>query len=283
MSDLQCPTTLILARHGEAEYESPDWREEGGSLTALGRRQAAALGESLAGRRVAHVWTSTLARAVQSAEIAAAPLGVCVTTRSALSEFGCGELAGAPRDTDPTAAIYAAWLAGELDTRMPGAECGQDIVTRMREVLCEIADAHRGETVLVISHGGALRLAVPTLARMDAEPVELDNCAAIEVEIDADDWVCRSWGPLGRSEQPQGSPADRGSLYLSGLARAHKYRQCPPSGAAGAAVAQSSAPTPQLPSARGASSSEWMSIRQPVRRAARRAFWPSLPIASDSW
>ena len=31
------------------------------------------------------------------------------------------------------------------------------------------------------------------------------------------------------------------------------------------------------------SSSEWMSIRQPVRRAARRAFWPSLPIASDSW
>ncbi len=30
-------------------------------------------------------------------------------------------------------------------------------------------------------------------------------------------------------------------------------------------------------------SSEWMSIRQPVRRAARRAFWPSLPIASDSW
>ncbi len=26
-----------------------------------------------------------------------------------------------------------------------------------------------------------------------------------------------------------------------------------------------------------------MSIRQPVRRAARRAFWPSLPIASESW
>ena len=26
-----------------------------------------------------------------------------------------------------------------------------------------------------------------------------------------------------------------------------------------------------------------MSIRQPVRRAASRAFWPSLPMASDSW
>ena len=26
-----------------------------------------------------------------------------------------------------------------------------------------------------------------------------------------------------------------------------------------------------------------MSIRQPVSRAASRAFWPSLPIASESW
>ena len=32
-----------------------------------------------------------------------------------------------------------------------------------------------------------------------------------------------------------------------------------------------------------ASTSGRMSIRQPVSRAASRAFWPSLPIASDSW
>ena len=31
------------------------------------------------------------------------------------------------------------------------------------------------------------------------------------------------------------------------------------------------------------SASLWMSIRQPVSRAASRAFCPSLPIASDSW
>ncbi len=29
--------------------------------------------------------------------------------------------------------------------------------------------------------------------------------------------------------------------------------------------------------------SGWMSIRAPVSFAARRAFWPSLPIASESW
>jgi hypothetical protein len=33
----------------------------------------------------------------------------------------------------------------------------------------------------------------------------------------------------------------------------------------------------------GFSVSGRMSIRQPVRRAARRAFWPSLPMARDNW
>lgn len=32
-----------------------------------------------------------------------------------------------------------------------------------------------------------------------------------------------------------------------------------------------------------ASASEWISIRQPVNLAAKRAFCPSLPMASESW
>jgi hypothetical protein len=36
-------------------------------------------------------------------------------------------------------------------------------------------------------------------------------------------------------------------------------------------------------SARANSVSDWMSIFHPVSRAARRAFRPSLPMASDSW
>ena len=194
MSDLQCPTTLVLARHGEAEYEDADWAEEGGSLTSTGRRQSEALGDALSGRRIAHVWTSTLSRAVQTAEIAAGRLGVGVTTRSGLREFGCGDLAGTEREIDPFVPIFRAWLDGDLTVRIPGGESGQEMVTRMRGVLGEIADAHRGETVLVISHGGTLGLTVPALARMDAERAGLGNCSPIEIDVDADDWVCRSWG-----------------------------------------------------------------------------------------
>jgi probable phosphoglycerate mutase len=193
MSSLQCPTTLVLARHAEAEYEAGTWQLEGGSLTALGRRQSAGLAERLTGRRLAHVWTSTLARAVQTGEIAAAVLGVAVTTRRGLCEFEPGDLVGAPLDTDPFAETYAAWLAGDLDRRIPGGESGAEVVARVRGVLDEVADAHRGETVLVISHGGALRLAVPLLARLEAGPFRIANCSVIEVEADDDGRVCRAW------------------------------------------------------------------------------------------
>jgi probable phosphoglycerate mutase len=193
VTSLQCATTIVVARHAQAEYESSEWADEGGSLTPLGRREAAALGESLAGSRVAHVWTSPLARAVQTAEIAAARLGVGVTTRHGLREFGVGDHVGTPMDVDPFLQTYLRWLDGDLDVRMPGSETGREIADRVGAVLREVADAHPGETVLVVSHGGAIGLGVPHLCRMDVEQTLLANCATVEVLADADDWVCTRW------------------------------------------------------------------------------------------
>jgi broad specificity phosphatase PhoE len=47
-----------------------------------------------------------------------------------------------------------------------------------------LADLHRGETVLVVSHSGALRAAVPAL-------MPLEDGAFVEVAIDADGWNAR--------------------------------------------------------------------------------------------
>jgi probable phosphoglycerate mutase len=191
---LQCATTFVIARHGEAEYEASEWAEEGGSLTSRGRKQASGLAEALAGRRVAHVWTSTLARAVQTGEIVAARLGVSVTTRLGLREFGVGDFRGVPLTDDPFEETYLGWMNGELDVRLPGGETGREIADRFGDVLREIADVHPGETVLVVSHGGAIGLGVPAIARMDAQQQQLDNCDSVEVVADADGWVCRRYG-----------------------------------------------------------------------------------------
>ena len=74
----------------------------------------------------------------------------------------------------------------------------------------------------------------------------------------------------------RGSPVTRGNLaysetcLLEGLA----YSGACATGPAGEGTAGPSA---------GTAASDLMSMRQPVSLAASLAFWPSLPIASDSW
>jgi 2,3-bisphosphoglycerate-dependent phosphoglycerate mutase len=189
-------THVVVARHGEAEYERSEWDDEGGSLTDLGRRQATALADSLADRGIAHVWTSTLSRAVQTGEIVAARLGVAVTTRIDLKEVESGSLEEHV-GLEEWVAVWDRWMAGDLDPGVPGGETGHEVAARFGAVLREVAAARPGGTSLVVSHGGVIRIGVPELARMDVERVPLDNCDTVELVTDADGWVCTRYGPAG--------------------------------------------------------------------------------------
>lgn len=197
MNDLQCAVRVFVARHGEADYETDLLVDDGGSLTALGRSQSRVLAEALAGERIAHVFASSMSRAVQTAEIVAAGLGVEVTVREGLREFSVGSHAGQPAEPDPFRPVFDSWLDGRLDAAIPGGESGSQVVDRVRVVLEETADRFRGEAVLVVSHGGAICTAIPHLARnVDRRhPVgrPLANCDVVELAADADGWVARSW------------------------------------------------------------------------------------------
>ncbi|MGZ4455745.1 MAG: histidine phosphatase family protein [Nocardioides sp.] len=192
MTSLMCPARILLARHGEADYETDLTCDDGGSLTARGRSQARDLAERLRGERVARVWTSSLSRAVQTAEIAAAGVGVDVVVREGLREYGVGALAGtrvAEHDYFP--GIFRRWASGDDSTTIDGGERVSDFVARVRGVLAEVADAHRGETVLVVSHGGAILASAPELVglpRTAGLGVELPNCGVLELEADDDGW-----------------------------------------------------------------------------------------------
>ena len=197
MSDLQCAARVFVARHGEAVYESDLLSDAGGWLSPLGREQARALAERVAPERISRVWTSDMARAVQTGEIVAAALGVDVVVRKGLREFGVGDAAGTTGDPDPFAETFAAWLDGDLAARIPGGESGEDVVERYTAVLDEIADAHRGESVLVVSHGGVMCMALSAVARnlalSHSRDLPMPNCGVVALEGDADGWVARSW------------------------------------------------------------------------------------------
>jgi probable phosphoglycerate mutase len=197
VTDLQCAARVFVARHGEALYESELLSDAGGWLSPLGREQARELADSMAGERIARVWTSDMARAVQTGEIVAARLGVDVVVRKGLREFGVGHAAGTTGDPDPFASTFGAWLAGDLAARIPGAESGHEVVARYEAVLGEVADEHRGESVLVISHGGVMCMALSALAHnlalSHSRDLPMPHCGVVALEGDADGWVARSW------------------------------------------------------------------------------------------
>ena len=93
--------------------------------------------------------------------------------------------------------VFDAWVHGNLAVACPGAEDGHAIVARFKEALEQIADTHRGETVLVFTHRGVMSLAIPGLAvnvRNDLAARQfLPNCFVAEVEVDADGWRIVSW------------------------------------------------------------------------------------------
>jgi probable phosphoglycerate mutase len=191
VSDVHCPARIIVARHGEAEYETPEMNASGGSLTALGRAQARELGERLGSERVAAVICSELSRAVQTAEIAGSMLGLPVRVRERIQEFPAGDFLGRPYDPAYFGAMVSAWQTGDLSAGVPGGETGRQTADRVLAVLADIADEFRGETVLVVSHGGVILALWGAVAPgSDAGPARDDvpNAAAYVFENDADGW-----------------------------------------------------------------------------------------------
>lgn len=199
VSDLHCPATLVVARHAETEYVESFFSDEGGTLTATGRRQAGELADALHRRRIARVWCSDSSRAVQTAEIVAARLDVAVTTRKALREMFIGDLLGSDFDVEHLRAVTGRWAAGDLAAAFPGGESGHDVVARYAAELASIADEHPGETVLVVGHESAACAALPVLAANLTPPYDdrfrhLRNGETVELEGDADGWRLVRWG-----------------------------------------------------------------------------------------
>lgn len=198
MSDLQCPATLLIAGHGDAESPVDGLHSAvRGALTDKGREQVRRLVDQVRPRRLAGVYCSTMDPAVRSAELAASELGVRLVVSDGLEEFSVGELARVSCQDPRARQVFDAWVHGDLDATCPGAEDGRAVVKRFTEALDHIADTHRGETVLVFTHIGVMSLVIPRLSVNVHNDLAaqhfLPSCVPAEVDIDADGWRIVSW------------------------------------------------------------------------------------------
>lgn len=191
MSDLQCPARIFVARHGDAGYDRPDvMTDEGGRLTPRGREEALVTASWLRGERVAAIYTSPLSRSVETAEVFGRVLEVQPTTLPGVEEFWVGDLDG--HGFEEGQRYFGAWLAGQLDLRWPGGETGNEVIARMTNALDYVSLRHRGEAVVVVSHGGIMSLTLPRIATGSGvslhSPPPLATCAIVRLEVDADGW-----------------------------------------------------------------------------------------------
>ena len=103
---------------------------------------------------------------MQTAEIVAARLGVGVTACKSLREvyIGDADRPAVRRTAGIDDGLRRSGTPGRSDARFEDGESGAEVVERHRAQFEEIADLHRGETVLVVGHQTALGIVVPTLA-----------------------------------------------------------------------------------------------------------------------
>jgi probable phosphoglycerate mutase len=157
--DLGTPATFVLLRHGETPL-TPQKRFSGSggsdpSLSQVGRYQAERVAAALAARgTIQEVVSSPLARCRETAGIVAARLGLGVTVEDGLREtdFGAWEglSFGEVRERYPD--DMNAWLASPDAAPTGGGESFAAVAHRVAATRDALVAAHRGRTVLLVSH-----------------------------------------------------------------------------------------------------------------------------------
>ncbi len=154
-------TTLILLRHGETEWNlSGRWQGQAAdtALSPVGREQAHIVARRLQTYPVQAIYSSDLKRAWDTACVVGDALGLQPVADPGLRESDIGVWTGLT--WEEIAVLYpveiAAMFAGE-DVRRGGGESMGELNDRLAATAARIAAAHPGETVLMVSHGAALR------------------------------------------------------------------------------------------------------------------------------
>lgn len=153
--------TVLVARHGEVVSNGLK-RYAGGSsepLTERGAHQAEALATLVAEQGVREVWTSEVARAVQTAQIVSARLGVLLRRDPRLNEMILGPWEGLTEEEVERRFPEAYHLWNDRPDQL--ALAGRETLTALaRRVVPALEDAGRAEgAVLCVTHVAPVRVA----------------------------------------------------------------------------------------------------------------------------
>ncbi len=195
--------TLYIVRHGETEMNVKKVLQGhlDSALTKLGEEQARIRGNSLSHINFDAVFSSDLLRAKLTAEIILLEKKMAVTTKKMLRERSFGSFEGMTFDNfhktlEKEFADYDKLSEQEKFRQTPHSEIESDenIVSRFITLLREIAVFYTGKTVLVVSHGGAMRALLIHLGfgtSLEVDFGSVHNLGYVKIESDGVDFVIK--------------------------------------------------------------------------------------------
>lgn len=156
-------------------------------LNAAGCRQAERLGDRLSAEKIDVIYSSDLRRALVTAETIASRHRLEVITCPELREIDYGNLDGLTfeeirRLYPEVAELCADW---SLQLEFPGGESVDELNKRVSKFLDRLKQHAPQQTVLIVAHGGSLRLMVCALLGIDLwhwRQIQLDLASLSIVE-----------------------------------------------------------------------------------------------------
>jgi broad specificity phosphatase PhoE len=118
------------------------------------------LAQRLARVPIKAVYSSPLARALETAQPIAVRHGLEPQLREELGEFRFGEWEGMTFDSLAQDALWQRFNADRSRVRAPGGELMLETQTRLVAQLESLGKRHAGDTIAIVSHGDPLRSVV---------------------------------------------------------------------------------------------------------------------------
>lgn len=156
------PTTVLFVRHGQTGTTGKvlPGRAKGLHLSDVGRQQAEAAAERLAGSKAVAVYASPLERTRETAAPIAARLGLKVTVLRDLLECDFGEWTGKELKTLMKLPEWGTVQRYPTGFRFPGGESFPEMQTRIERAVDTMRERHPGQTVVAVSHADPIKAVV---------------------------------------------------------------------------------------------------------------------------
>jgi broad specificity phosphatase PhoE len=207
---------IYLIRHGETDWNVKKIVQghSDNPLNKTGELQAKEVAKKLWHIRFDAVFSSDLLRAKRTAEIMAQEKKLAVQTSKLLRERSFGKFEGKP------AAMLLTWrkairngikaLTDEekeiLIKEDPQIESDESLISRFLTFLREVAVGYPGKNILLVSHGGLMRI---FLIRMgffkgeeESEQYFIGNTAGVVIETDGVDFFIKDFWGIEKRKSP---------------------------------------------------------------------------------